>query len=163
MPVVLLAGINQAFISLGAHYDALSTDPIWTIFLAIWQIGILVFGVFVGSFLLALVGGWLGGQGDAIDVRQGVAWSYVPMAATAFFWIPRLLVYGKDAFNPNRPYETFLQWLMLPLDLAIGGAMLWCIPLAVAALAEALRVSIPRSVAVVTITALPVLLLALLQ
>lgn len=85
------------------------------------------------------------------------------MAATAFFWIPRLLVYGEDAFNPNRPYETLLQWLMLPLALAIGGAMLWCIPLAVAALAEALRVSIPRSVAVVTITALPVLLLALLQ
>ncbi len=163
MPVVLLAGINQAFISLGAHYDALSTDPIWTIFLATWQIAILVFGVFVGSFLLALVGGWLGGQGDAIDVRQGVAWSYVPMAATAFCWIPRLLVYGKDAFNPNKPYETFLQWLMLPLDLAIGGAMLWCIPLAVAALAEAVRVSIPRSVAVVTITALPVLVLALLQ
>jgi hypothetical protein len=64
--------------------------------------------------------------------------------------------------HPNKEYVTVPQWLMIPLELAIGVAFIWCVPLAIAGLAQSLRISIPRSIAVMTITALPVLVLALL-
>lgn len=102
VPVTVLAGVNQALIWLGDHYDALNADPASTVFHATWRIGFLVFGVFIGSFILAFVGGWLDGQGDADDVRQGIAWSYVPLASTTILWVPQLLVYRNEASPEQR-------------------------------------------------------------
>lgn len=158
--VIVLAAVHQVLASLqvdpyeGSFSASRSAMPIA---LGVIQ---LVFGILVGPFLLAFVGGWLGGEGDPADIRQGVAWSYVPHAVGGLFLLPMLIAYGgpPSAEGP----ETALQWLAIPFALASLALTLWSGVLHVITLAEVQRFSILRAIASVVILLIPLILLMLI-
>lgn len=157
VPVVALAALTQGFMSLqldpndGTLSLSRSAMPV--------MIGVLqlVFGVLVGPFLLAFVGSWFGGDADPTEIRQAVAWSYVPVAVAAVCVIPPLL-FGGPA-GPDDTPQTPLQWIALVSVLAIGLASLWAFVLEVITLAEVQRFSIIRALACIAILFMPVLLI----
>jgi hypothetical protein len=163
IPVVVLAGVSQAFLSLEGHHDALVQRPVSTTVLTLVQIGLVVAGVMIGSYVFAFLGGVLGGEGDALDVRQALAWAYVPAAVASVAWLPLLAAYGVDLFRTPLEPETTLQWVTLPLLPAILIAGVWTLVLLVPSLSEALRLSLLRAFALVALTATPFMLLGLLR
>jgi Yip1-like protein len=152
VPVVALAGINQGFVWLQNHSQFAFRGGVETAagFALFFGAVTLVYSVLVGPFLLAFVGGWLGGDGDPVDIRQAVAWSLVPQAVAAPLWIPLLAAYGRNAFNPQG-----LPLMALALVFLIAIAAFWTLPLQVAGLAEALRFSIWRALLSIFILSLP--------
>jgi hypothetical protein len=163
VPVVALAALHQAVMSLqvdptdGTLSFARSAMPV---VIAVLQ---LLFGVLVGPFLLAFVGGWLGGDADPADIRQSVAWSNVPYAVATVCWIPILAAFGGQAFREDLAAESPLQWIALPMFLAIGAAALWSFVLQVITLAEVQRFSNARALASILILVIPLLLLGALS
>ena len=125
-----------------------------------------VFGVLVGPFLLALSGGWFGGQADPEDIRQSLAWSYAPLAVTAVFWIPVLLAGGGaiDAVHPDEPSASAVlrALLLLAVTFVYVAAAVWTFVLQVITLAEVQQFSIPRSLGSIVVWMIPLLLLLLL-
>ena len=61
--------------------------------------------------MAAIVGGWLGGDADPTDLREAIAWSYVPIAASSVLWIPILLTLGMRAFGAGAEPFVGLEWL----------------------------------------------------
>jgi len=159
--VIALAAVHQVLASLqiepddGTFSASRSAMPI--------AMGViqLVFGILVGPFLLAFVGGWLGGEGDPADIRQGVAWSYVPHAIGGLFLIPVLIAYGGPP-SMEGPATT-VQWLAVPFALASLALTVWSGVLHVITLAEVNRFSILRAIACVVILLIPLMLLALIS
>jgi hypothetical protein len=119
----------------------------------------LFYGVLIVPFLIAIIGGWFGGDGDADDVRQAVAWSNVPLAVAVVAWIPLFAAFGWKAFNPDPSPQTALQWLALCFFLPLAIVPIWAFVLQIAGVAVALRFSIWRSLACVLILVLPAALL----
>jgi hypothetical protein len=156
--VIALAALHQAFHALppdpadGTSYVALATMPV---VVSILQ---LVYSVLVGPFLIAFVSGWLGGEADASDIRQAVAWSYVPSAVGALAWPPIFLLSGI----PDAAPQTAAEWAALPFALAGLVTLLWTLVLEVITLAEVQRFSILRAIACLVILLLPALLFSLL-
>jgi hypothetical protein len=109
IPVVALAGINSSILTLmGGSEDALR-ETSTAIGFAIFQGGVqLIYGVLISPFLIALVGGWLSADGDAVDVRIAVAWGYVPVAATIVLWLPVFAAFGVGGFPHEHrdPYDS---------------------------------------------------------
>jgi len=159
-PVVALAALSSAMGSLqldpetGALSASRSTMPV---IIGVLQ---LIFGVLVGPFLLALVGGSLGGEADADQIRNAVAWSYVPIAVGTVLWVPLLFVLGTSALGDDFAPQSALQWLVILLALGIPVTYVWSLPLLVASLAEVQRFSIGKAVLNVCILAVPVILMS---
>lgn len=57
--------------------------------------------LFLGSWLLALVGRWLGGQGDPRTVRTVMAWAGLPNVAALLCWFIMLLLAGEALFTEH--------------------------------------------------------------
>ena len=157
VPVVALAGVSQGFGWVTNHPQFASRGGVETVaaFALFFGAAALVYSVLVRPFMLAFVGGWLGGDGDPVDIRQAMAWSLVPQALAAPLWFLLLAAYGRKAFNPQD-----LSLMALPLLLLITMATFWTVTLQVAGLAEALRFSIWRALLSLIILSLPLLLFA---
>jgi hypothetical protein len=114
IPVVALAGVQQALLWVFQNYTYAVQQPGTAAGFAVFfgVVG-LVYSVLISPFLIAIVGGWFGGDGDADDVRQAVAWSNVPVAVAVVAWIPLFAAFGWKAFNPDPSPQTPLQWLAL--------------------------------------------------
>jgi hypothetical protein len=151
---VALAGINQGCLWLQSHPEITFNSGVATAigFAVFFGAVMLVYGVLIGPFIMAFVGGWLGGEGDPDDIRQAIAWSLVPQAWAAVLWIPLIAIAGRNAFNPEPPP------IALPLILPIVIAGFWTAVLQVAGLAEALRFSIWRALVSIIILSIPVFL-----
>ena len=90
----------------------------------------------VGSLLLWLIAKIFKGQASFKQVVLAFAWARVPIAISAFLWIPLLVVYGDALFVTGGldimngpPFFKFIGALMLALKL-------WAIVLLVGTLAE---------------------------
>lgn len=132
-------------------------------------IGVLqvVFGVLVGPFLLAISGGWFGGQADPEEIRQSLAWSYAPFAVTAVCWIPVMLAGGGavaavqgDAASASMVLKALL---LLAVTLVYVAALFWTFVLQVITLAEVQHFSVPRSLGSIVVWMMPLLLLLVLM
>jgi hypothetical protein len=56
-------------------------------------------GLYVGGFMVALTGRWLGGRGNGVAIRSALAWSSIPSIWGGLLLLPRyVLVAGKP--NP---------------------------------------------------------------
>ena len=117
-----------------------------------------IFGVLVGPFLLAFVGGWLGGDADPADIRQAVVWGNVPFAVAAVGWIPLALWFKGSLSNP----DAEIPLAVVPVMLALGIAAVWSVVTQIVALAEVQRFSVWRAIASVLILMIPMLLLGML-
>jgi hypothetical protein len=122
----------------------------------------LVYGLIIAPFVAAIVGGWLGGDADPTDLREAIAWSYVPIAASSVLWIPILLTLGTRAFGAGAEPFVGLEWLGALLLIAISVSYFWTIPLQVGGLAAAQRFSIGKAILYVLILSIPLFLLAAL-
>lgn len=158
VPVVALAALTQGFVSLQADPSdgtlSLSRSAM-PVIIGVLQ---LVFGVLVGPFLLAFVGSWFGGDADPTDIRQAIAWSYVPVGVGALCGVPPLIAFGGPTTPDDIP-QSPLQWIALLSVLAIALAWAWAFVLEVITLAEVQRFSILRALACIVILLIPVLLL----
>ena len=110
-----------------------------------------IFGVLIGPFILAFVGGWLGGNADPAEIRQAVAWSYAPFAVAGLCWMPVAILY--------RDRSSDMPVTLLPLVLAALIGALWSLVTQVAMLAEVQQFSILRAIASIVIVLIPTLLL----
>ena len=119
----------------------------------------LIDGLLISPFIIALVGGWLRADGDAVDVRLAVAWGYLPVAATVALWVPLLAVFGWEAFRMNPESSMAAQPLFQLPHLPIALAPLYSGALQLGGIAAALQTSIWRALAIILIVGVPGLLL----
>lgn len=107
-PMVLvlaaLGGISQFLdrASIAAMGDTYTTSFI--VLLAILlgpALGII--GLYIGGWLFAWTGRWIGGQGSAPDVRIALAWATVPVVFGLLVWMFNLAVIGGDLFTTYMP------------------------------------------------------------
>lgn len=164
VPVVALAGVHQVLAAVLGNpgNGTLSFDH--ALMPAVIGVLQLIFGVLIGPFLLALVGGWFGGQADPDEIRQSVAWSYAPFAAATLCLIPILLASRGLTGSDGAAVETTSQALQALV--VLGGlllyllAVLWALVLQVVTLAEVQRFSILRAIGNLFVLLVPFLLLS---
>jgi len=161
IPVVALTAISSALTAIQLDPEGTISVPGSTMPVIIGVLQ-LVFGVLIGPFLLAFTGGWLGGEADPADIRQAVAWSYVPTAVSSVLWIPVLLAFGYRAFGTDVSPESGLEWLGMAALLLMTVAYFWSVPLLVATLAEVQRFSFVKAIVSLVILTIPVLLIGAL-
>ena len=149
-PVVALAILGESAAAL--EFDADGTLSLSRSFMpvALGSAGT-IFGVLIGPFILAFVGGWLGGNADPAEIRQAVAWSYAPFAVGGLGWMPVAILY--------RDRSSDMPVTLLPLVLAALIGALWSLVTQVAMLAEVQQFSILRAIASIVIVLIPTLLL----
>jgi hypothetical protein len=95
-----LSGIGQAFqnASNSGIIDMMPLVAVLAICIVLGPIGGIV-GLAISAWLWRHSGRWLGGVGEADDVRAAVAWSYVPGIWAMLLWIPLLALFGGDVFS----------------------------------------------------------------
>jgi len=160
VPVVALAAVSSAFGSLQLDPDTTALSASRSAMPMIIGVLQLIFGVLVGPFLLAFVGGWLGGEADPADIREAVAWSYVPIAVGSLLWMPLLLAFGSRVFHNDLAPQSALPWPAMLMLLGISLSYLWSIPLLVGGLAEVQRFSIGKAILSLIILGIPLVLLS---
>ena len=72
-----------------------------------------VTATWIVSVLLAWTGAWIGGRADAVETRVALGWSYVPMAWSLAFWLPALLLFGRDIVLWTTPRSSRNRGLRL--------------------------------------------------
>lgn len=161
IPVVALAGINQALSWLMSNDASSAANPGTSVgFALFFGVVQLIYGVLISPFLIAILAGWLGGEGDAGDVRHGIAWGMVPQAFVLIAWLPLLAAFGWGTFDSTPEPGTLLQGLALLCLIPLAVAPLWTFVLQVGAVAAAMRLPLWKALVTVLILALPALLLA---
>ncbi len=143
VPVIALVGLIYALSSLQLDPSDRTLSISRSMFPLVIGVLQLIFGILVGPFLLAFVGGWLGGEADPTDIRQAVAWSYVPFVTAAVIYLPPMLImFGARAFDPEQLAPTgsfgFPVWqavLVGLLGLLDVVALIWTVVLQVIMLA----------------------------
>lgn len=126
-----------------------------------------VFGVLVGPFLLAFVGGWLGGEADPDELRHVVVWSQLPNIAAAAITLPvMLMMFGARALAPaTLTADGLSMWpalAVIVLALVEIGAVCWGFVLHTGMLAEVQRFSVWRALLSIIILLIPLLLMGAL-
>ena len=175
VPVIALMAVVTAFTSVQLEPDTGSVSVSRSFVPVAVGVLQLVFGVLVGPFLLAIVGGWLGGDADPGDIRQGVAWSYVPAVTGGLIWLVVMLsLFGVSALDTEaleQAMDGLVQTDSLPLwqaalvgvvSLLIVVGVAWTFVLHIAMLAELQRFNIWRALACVLILLVPFLLIGAL-
>lgn len=156
-PVVALAMVVQGIASLQTAEGAISVSmSVMPVILGMLQV---LGGVLIGPFLLAFVGGWLGGDADPSDIRPAVAWSYVPYVVGAVVWAPLMFLYPTP---PDGTEATVPLGLAALAFLALMASGLWSFVTQVITLAEVQRFSVLRALASLLILAVPLLILGML-
>ena len=156
-PVVAFAMVVQGIASLQTAGGTISVSmSVMPVILGMLQV---LGGVLIGPFLLAFVGGWLGGDADPSDIRPAVAWSYVPYVVGAIVWAPLIFVYPTPPAGSEATVPLGLAALAF-LALMVSG--LWSFVTQVITLAEVQRFSILRALACLLILAVPLVVLGML-
>ena len=91
--------------------------------------------------------------------REAVAWSYVPVAASSLLWIPILLTLATRAFGDGAQPLVGVEWLGVPLMIAVGLSYGWSIPLLIGGLAAAQGFSVAKAILYFVILLVPLLIL----
>ncbi|OBZ11820.1 hypothetical protein A8L34_15945 [Bacillus sp. FJAT-27264] len=124
--------------------DAMSLP---TIFLMSIPAGIVggLFTLYVGSFLLKIIGGWLGGQGSRAELQTALARGlFMPAVLLGLMWVPELLFLGKEMFTSEMPSlesnmaALLVYFICVVLELVFG---VWSFIITMKAIGEAHRFS----------------------
>lgn len=110
LPLTLLAGASSASLELMTGAGDMGPGPAVSALLfagPLWGLAAL----YVGGWLLALVGGGLGGRAAAVDIRAAIAWSNVPVIfGAAVAWLVLALVPGGLAMLPQAVLLGSMVW-----------------------------------------------------
>jgi hypothetical protein len=114
--------------------------------------------LYVTMPLVRLAGSWLGGQATSADLRVATAWSMVPVLWSLPLWVPKILLFGREAFSTTSTPRidtsgalTALYLLFLLVDLVV---FVWYLVLSVVCVAEANRFSTWRAIGAMLLGAL---------
>lgn len=116
-----------------------------------WALFDLAFHIVAGPFFVVYVARWFGRNAAVSAVRETNAWSYLPFALSVFLWIPGLLLFGPLAASLDSPDHLVL----VPIWLGVLAAVIWGLVLGVLMLAEVLRASAWKALAITLIASIP--------
>ena len=149
--IVVLAGLARG---LGTAVSANAGDTVTlpTILILAAVLGPLgwLLSIYVGGALLRWVGSWLGGEGEAEEVRAALAWATVPTIYMLPLWLAMIALFGAGLFASDIPRLQANPLLAVPLlafSLLDVGAALWAQVLLFLGLAEVHRFSVWRGLA----------------
>ena len=121
--------------------------------------------VYLGSWVLSIIGRSLGGTGRTADVRTAVAWSSIVSIVFGLLWLPSIALFGKELFTEEMPRvygsDALTVAFMAMASLQFAG-ILWAAVTALKCVAEAHEFSVWKALAtyVLAIIALIAVLLA---
>lgn len=119
---------------------------------------------FVGTWLLRMVGGWLGGQGDATAVRAAIAYSQIPniwgsiVSAVALIALIGMMATGSFDASGGLGVGMFI---LIGLGLIMLVISVWSLVVLVATLSVAHRFSIGHSIGTIVLVALMIVAVVL--
>lgn len=96
--------------------DKASLSIILAAALAVGPISGLV-GFYIGPWVLAKTGKWIGGNGDRSRLRVAWAWSNAIPLTIGLMYIPEILFFGIDLFTSSPPTSPTAQSVMLGLGI----------------------------------------------
>lgn len=149
-PILVLAALHFALGSVERDADG-SVLMAVTLRATAWSLFDLTFAIAAGPLITAYVCGWFGGKASTSDLREAAVWTLVPISASAFFWIPTLLM-------PPPPTDALtdpMALIALPLFLCILIGLLWSVKLSVVMLAELERFPMWKAVVAGLLAASP--------
>ncbi|MEI8243431.1 MAG: YIP1 family protein [bacterium] len=82
--------------------------------------------MYIGGALFRWTGRWLGGRAGSREIRAAIAWASVLAIWGMLFWVPQLLLFGKDMFTTETPridssyLLTGLFWGLAAVEMVIG-------------------------------------------
>lgn len=126
-------------------------------------------GLYLGSWLLKLTGGWVGGRADALRIRTAIAWGSVPTVWGLVLWIALVLVFRQELFASASPLRdssvalTAFYMLASAAQIVIG---IWAVVVFLHCLGQVQGFSAWRALgnvaAAVAIVIVPIVILVLL-
>lgn len=156
--IIILAGLVRGLGTAqgGGVGDTVELSTILVLAAVLGPLGWLVW-VYVGAALLRWIGGWLGGEAEAEEVRAALAWTSVPTIYMLPAWLVMIGLFGADLFASAIPRLQASPLLALPLlsfgllDLAVA---FWSQVLLILGLAEVHRFSFWRGLGTWVLTVL---------
>lgn len=117
--VVLLAclsGIGETLdrASMRDLGDRLPLPAIIAVAVLLGPIGGLI-GVWIGAWLVAVTGKWMGGKGTSETVRTALTWASIPSIVASILWIPQLLLLREELFTSETPRLESNPGLIVPV------------------------------------------------
>ncbi|MDF2927568.1 MAG: hypothetical protein K0R57_6482 [Paenibacillaceae bacterium] len=131
IPIAMLSGIINALNR--ASVRNLGDD---TGLLSIFVVAILggaffgIIGLYLGSAIIKITGGWIGGQGEYSELRAAFTRGInVPTVLIGTLWVPELLLFGADMFTSEMPslagspvlYAIYCFFILLELVFGVWG------------------------------------------
>ncbi|MDX1570076.1 MAG: YIP1 family protein [Xanthomonadales bacterium] len=107
-----------------------------------------ILGLLIGSWLLRVTGGWLGGTAKTREVVTAYAWSGVPTIVSTLLVIPAVAVLGQELFNSQMPSVQAGGTAMLTWYAFLAGdilLMLWGMAVFLLALSEVQGFSVGKA------------------
>ncbi|MDO3410751.1 Yip1 family protein [Saccharibacillus sp. CPCC 101409] len=144
--LAMIAGIFNSMNSASARNlgDTMSMGELMGSFLVGGAVGGLL-TYYIGSYLLKLIGGWLGGKGTLTDMRVVVGRIAGMLSIGAgLVWIPELLIAGREMFTEATPVldaSPFKALLLLAFGLLEAVLGIWAFVALLHGLGEAHRFS----------------------
>lgn len=96
-------------------------------------------GLYIGSWLTAFTGRWIGGLGSKADLRVALAWSNLPIALSLIAWSLAIYVFGESLFiNMEESIEQnpFLAMNLMMFGLAQAVLGVWSLIIMIKGVAE---------------------------
>ncbi len=145
---------NASESALGNKYSLAQIGAFCLVFAAI----IAMLSIWIGAWLLHLIGRALGGRATRRELRAAYCWSCIPLVEIMLFWIPYLAAFGADTFTSNRPrfWDPGAPPVLLAGGLLEAALTTWAVVISLFALAEAHRFSFWRALATFLVVALVV-------
>ncbi len=102
--LAMLGGVGTAFgqlsgVGLGQHLDLL---PLLLLCLLAGPL-LGVIELYLGAWLIARIGRFIGGEAEPAQVRSVMAWAGLPNVVGLLTWLLMLAVLGSDLFMPRTP------------------------------------------------------------
>ncbi len=165
--LIVLGGIGQAFSNAAAQ-------GLGNLFSTVQIIGLCIFLGPLSGYLSVLIGGWvfkwvgekLGGSGSIGQIRQAIAWSWVPIVSTLPLWLVKWLLFKNEMFTTDTPFidsHPLLRQLygfIGLIDLVLG---LWVLVILYNTVAEAHGFTLWRGVGTVILSGLLLMIPLLLM
>lgn len=142
---------NASDAAMGNKYSFAQIGALCLVFAALTA----MLSVWVGSWLVHLIGRALGGRATRSELRAASCWSCIPLAQLMLLWIPYVAAFGADTFTSNRPrfWDPGAPPVLLAGGLLEAALTTWAVVISLFTLAEAHRFSFLRALATALVAA----------
>jgi hypothetical protein len=103
--------------------------------------------LYLGSKLLTLSGGWLGGRASHRDVRTALGWAATPLVWAQLLWLPLIVIQGSNVFRSTAGGNLLSPGLQAFFLTLVAGCLLWALGLLLIGLSEVQQFALWRAAA----------------